>query len=315
MKKTLLAELQNGDNIVLSSLISAVENGVGNEIHAQLYPYSHEAIRIGITGPPGAGKSTLIDKLIGIIRSEQKSVGVISVDPTSPFSGGAILGDRVRMNQHTLDQDVFIRSMGSRGEMGGVARMTHQVADIIASSGKDIILIETIGVGQAEAEIIQNVDMTVVVLVPESGDDIQFMKAGPIEYGDLFVVNKADREGARRVAALLKDYISDVNKEYSFRPEIIMTVATEGHGIKELYKQCRNFIENLSTGGELQVRRRKQYFSRVRNNIRDELERRFWSKNMTDNLDQMISTEEQLTLSPSAAALRLIPLEYESSQS
>lgn len=307
MKKNLLAELQNENSITLSNIISTVENGEGAEIHSELYPHSHESIRIGITGPPGAGKSTLIDKLINEIRNEGKSVGVISVDPTSPFSGGAILGDRVRMNQHTLDTDVFIRSMGSRGELGGLARMTHQVADIIASSGKDIIIVETIGVGQAEAEIIQNVDMTVVVLVPESGDDVQFMKAGPVEYGDLFVVNKADREGARRVAAVLREYVTDAFEERSYTPEIVLTAAIEGEGVSELYKLCWEFIDFLRESGNLQIRRRQQYLSRVRNNVRDELVRRFWSEDIAGDLEELISNEEQFTISPLDAAHRLIP--------
>lgn len=307
MKKNLLAELQNENSITLSNIISTVENGEGAEIHSELYPHSHESIRIGITGPPGAGKSTLIDKLIKEIRDEGKSVGVISVDPTSPFSGGAILGDRVRMNQHALDTDVFIRSMGSRGELGGLARMTHQAADIIASSGKDIIIVETIGVGQAEAEIIQNVDMTVVVLVPESGDDVQFMKAGPVEYGDLFVVNKADREGARRVAAVLREYVTDAFEERSYTPEIVLTAAIEGEGVSELYKLCWEFIDYLRESGNLQIRRRQQYLSRVRNNVRDELVRRFWSEDMAGDLEELISSEEQFNISPLAAAYILIP--------
>jgi len=307
VKKNLLAELQNENSITLSNIISTVENGEGAEIHSKLYPHSHESIRIGITGPPGAGKSTLIDKLIKEIRNEGKSVGVISVDPTSPFSGGAILGDRVRMNQHALDTDVFIRSMGSRGELGGLARMTHQVADIIASSGKNIIIVETIGVGQAEAEIIQNVDMTVVVLVPESGDDVQFMKAGPVEYGDLFVVNKADREGARRVAAVLREYVTDAFEERSYTPKIVLTAAIEGEGVSELYKLCWEFIDYLRESGNLQIRRRQQYLSRVRNNVRDELVRRFWSEDMAGDLEELISSEEQFNISPLTAAYRLIP--------
>ena len=310
MKKNLIAELQDGNSNILSNLISAVENGLAAKQYSEIYPYSHDTVRIGITGPPGAGKSTLINQLITLIRNEDKNVGVISVDPTSPFSGGAILGDRVRMNQHALDPDVFIRSMGSRGEMGGLARMTHQVADIIASSGKDIILVETIGVGQAEAEIIQNVDMTVVVLVPESGDDIQFMKAGPVEYGDLFVINKADREGASRVATVLRDYVSDAFEGRSYTPEILLSTATEGDGIPEIYKQCWNFIDNLKKSGNLKRRRRNQYFSRVRNNIRDELERRFWTEDVTGDLEKLISDDDQRTHSPSDTARRLIPKEH-----
>ena len=309
MKKNLIAELQDGNSNTLSNLISSIENGHAPKQYSELYPYSHDAVRIGITGPPGAGKSTLINQLITFIRNEDKSVGVISVDPTSPFSGGAILGDRIRMNQHVLDPDVFIRSMGSRGEMGGLARMTHQVADIIASSGKDIILVETIGVGQAEAEIIQNVDMTVVVLVPESGDDIQFMKAGPVEYGDLFVVNKADREGAHRVAAVLRDYVTDAFEERSYTPEILLSTATEGEGTSEIYKQCLGFINYLKESGNLKLRRRNQYFSRVKNNVRDELERRFWTENVTGDIEELISDDDLRTYSPFETAQRLIPKE------
>ena len=309
MKKNLIAKLQDSNSNILSNLISAVENGQAGKEYNQLYPYSHDTVRVGITGPPGAGKSTLINQLITLIRDEDKSVGIISVDPTSPFSGGAILGDRVRMNQHALDPDVFIRSMGSRGEMGGLARMTHQVSDIIASSGKDIILVETIGVGQAEAEIIQNVDMTVVVLVPESGDDIQFMKAGPVEYGDLFVVNKADREGSSRVAAVLRDYVTDAFEGRSYTPEILLSTATEGEGTSEIYKQCLGFINYLRESGNLKLRRRNQYLSRVRNNVRDELERRFWTENVTGDIEELISDDDLRTCSPTETAQRLIPKE------
>jgi len=308
MTSELLNSLRQNDTRVLSGLISAVENGDDtiSETLNSLFPHSRDSLRIGITGPPGAGKSTLIDKLIVQIRAEDGTVGVVSVDPTSFFSGGALLGDRVRMNRHSLDPAVYVRSMGSRGHTGGLARLTHQVADVIASTGKDYIIVETVGVGQAETEIVLNVDIVVVVFVPESGDEIQIMKAGPMEVGDIFVINKADRAGADRISQLLQDYMSDSSGQREFVPQIILTEATEGKGIEQLWAQCRTLMAELQQSGTIRKRRNEQYLSRVRNAVHDELAARFWNSDRESVLMKQIDGMRERHLSPYEAADQLV---------
>jgi len=200
MDKSIIKGIRDNDHRTLSRIITQIidNRDIDNHFYKDIYPFTNTAVRIGITGPPGAGKSTLIDQLINIAIGDGKSVGVIAVDPTSPFTGGALLGDRVRMNKFFGNEDVFIRSMGSRGDLGGLAKRAQDVGDILAASRKDIIIFETVGVGQGEYDVIKAVDIAVVVLVPESGDEVQLMKAGLIEIADLFVINKSDRPGAHR---------------------------------------------------------------------------------------------------------------------
>ena len=180
---------------------SKIESGNDNDdkLFSKIYPYTHKTLKLGITGPPGAGKSTLTDQLIRLYLAEGKSVGVIAVDPSSPFSGGALLGDRVRMNNYLWNDNVFIRSMGTQGDLGGLNRKAQEAGDILAASGKDVLIYETVGVGQGEHDIAKAADLTIVLLVPESGDDVQLMKAGLIEIADIFVVNKADRNGSENL--------------------------------------------------------------------------------------------------------------------
>ncbi len=228
------------------------------------------AYLVGITGPPGAGKSTLVDRLITEIRKTGESVGIVAVDPTSPFTGGAILGDRVRMQTHAPDPGVFIRSMATRGHLGGLARATSEAALVLDAAGKDIIIIETVGVGQDEVDIVRTADVSIVVIVPGSGDEVQALKAGIMEIADIFVINKADREGADRTAASLEAMLAlETWDEGAWRPPILRTEATTGRGVHELLDTIGRFREH--TRGTQGDRRR----ARAEFRLRELLGRRF----------------------------------------
>jgi LAO/AO transport system kinase len=228
--------LRSGDPRALARAISIVENrqpGFLNLLKA-LFPHTGHARVLGLTGAPGAGKSTLVDHLAKHYRQESETVGIIAVDPTSPYTGGAILGDRIRMQDHHADPGIFIRSMATRGSLGGLARTTADVTTVLDASGRDRILIETVGVGQDEVDIVRLADITVVILVPGMGDDVQTIKAGIMEIADIFVINKSDRDGAERVEREIRAMQSlDIRKD-GWTPPIVKTVATEGTGTKEL---------------------------------------------------------------------------------
>jgi len=216
--------------------MTMIENGAFEARAAlkSLYAHTGSAYIIGITGPPGSGKSTLTDRLTEELRKRQKTVGIVAVDPTSPFTGGAILADRIRMQRHSLDADVFIRSMATRGHLGGLARATNDVVDVMDAAGKEVILIETVGVGQDEVEVVGTAHTCVVVSVPGLGDEIQAIKAGVLEIGDVFVVNKADREGANRTATELEMMLHMAPDTGGWLPKVYKTIATKGEGIAEL---------------------------------------------------------------------------------
>ena len=215
--------------------------------------------------------------MIDICLSNKKKIGVIAVDPTSPFTGGALLGDRVRMNKYIWDERVFIRSMGSRGERGGIANKTQDACDVLAASGKDIVIIETVGVGQGEYDVAKAADLTIVVLVPESGDEIQLMKAGIIEIADLFVINKSDRDGANRLASTLKNILHNFSDHGKNEPQVFNTIATTGTGIPELYLGLMSLVDEMEKSGKLDFRRKGRYRDRISDIISHKLENKFWT--------------------------------------
>ena len=234
--QSLIESLRSGDARTLARAISTVENrGPGwSDLLKAAFPHTGQARVIGLTGSPGAGKSTLVDQLARLYRQQDRTVGIIAVDPTSPYTGGAILGDRIRMQDHFADSGIYIRSMATRGSLGGLARTTADVASVLDASGRDVILIETVGVGQDEVEIVRLADITVVILVPGMGDDVQTIKAGIMEIADIFVINKSDREGAERVEREIRALQSLAVRHDGWTPPTVKTVASEGKGVQEL---------------------------------------------------------------------------------
>ncbi len=241
--QSLVDQVRAGDPRALARAISTVENrGPGwSGLLKALFPHSGHARILGLTGPPGAGKSTLVDQLARHYRKENKTVGIIAVDPTSPYTGGAILGDRIRMQDHFSDPGIYIRSMATRGSLGGLARTTADVATVLDASGRDLVMIETVGVGQDEVDIVRLADVTLVILVPGMGDDVQTIKAGIMEIADIFVINKSDYEGAERVEREIRALQSLAARSDNWTPPIVKTVASEGAGVTELAAAIRDY--------------------------------------------------------------------------
>jgi LAO/AO transport system kinase len=266
------AKVLQGDIRAISRAITAIENHSPQAEHLlkQLFPYTGNAYLTGITGAPGTGKSTLVDRLAAAHRRREESVGIVAVDPTSPYSGGAILGDRIRMQGHSVDEGIFIRSMATRGFLGGLARSTAEVALLLDAAGKRQILIETVGVGQDEVDIMGLADCVLVVLVPGFGDDIQNLKAGLMEIGDIFVLNKADRDGADCLEEQLHAMLSLVMPRDSWHPPIVRTVATENRGVSELAAEIDKFRKHFESSGE----RQKKHIEHWKNRLIEMLESR-----------------------------------------
>ncbi|MDY7033661.1 MAG: methylmalonyl Co-A mutase-associated GTPase MeaB [Thermodesulfobacteriota bacterium] len=256
----LIDKMLSGDKLALARLITKLENRSRNlhEIMRTVYPYTGNAYCLGVTGPPGAGKSTVVDELTCMMRGEGLTVGIVAVDPTSPFSGGALLGDRIRMQKHYLDDGVFIRSMATRGSFGGLTATAKCVIRLLDAFGMDVVIVETVGVGQTELDIIKAADTVLVTLVPEAGDSVQAMKAGLMEIADIFVVNKADRDGAKRMAHELKTMLSYGKKEPYWQIPVVQTQANTSTGIKELYGEITRHRKVLCETGQMSVRRQRQ---------------------------------------------------------
>ncbi len=264
----LVEDMLKGSFVSLSRLITLVEDGSSgaSDIMREIYPYSGEAYCVGITGPPGAGKSTLTGKLTGRIREKELSVGVIACDPSSPLSGGALLGDRIRLQNHFLDENVFIRSIPTRGKIGGLSRKVHAIARLLDAFGKNIILIETVGVGQTEVDIRDIADTTILVMTPIAGDYIQAMKAGVIEIADIFVVNKMDLGEAEVVAEDIESVLALRKKRGNWKPPVLLAQSTDDIGVEEILltvEKHRNFLDEKGLAEKRRARRRKQEFREI----------------------------------------------------
>ena len=302
----LVDDLRAGRVPALARAITLVENGaaLSGAILDEIHPYAGPAYRIGVTGPPGAGKSTLVGVLAQNFTERGRAVGIIAVDPSSPFTGGALLGDRIRMHEAAAHDDVFIRSMASRGALGGIAHTTQEVADVMDAAGKDPVIMETVGAGQAEVDVARAADTTLVVLSPESGDSIQAMKAGIMEIADVYVLNKADREGAGRLTIEIESMLDFRRSRSNWRPPVLKTVARDGKGIDELAQAIDAHRTHLLESGEFDEHRRARMLRRIGALVTQAIEARILSQG--ERVEAMVDEVMRGAQSPRQAAVRIL---------
>jgi LAO/AO transport system kinase len=291
--RELVDRVRAGELRALARAISIVEDRTPHALNLlkALFPYSGKAGLIGLTGSPGAGKSTLVDQIAREYRKQGKTIGIIAVDPTSPFSGGAILGDRIRMLSHYADPGIYIRSMATRGSLGGLASTTADVATVLDASGRDLVMIETVGVGQDEVDIVTLADVTVVILVPGMGDDVQTIKAGIMEIADIFVINKSDRDGAERVERETRAMQSLAVRQDNWTPPIVKTIASEGTGIPNVVESIEKYREYLKQGSLGRNRRIENWRKRLTEMLRDALFQRVVTDYLGNGQAERFATE------------------------
>jgi len=307
MINELIERMLKGDKRATARLITLVENDEekAREIVKKIYSNTGRAYIIGITGPPGSGKSTLVDKLIKKARDEGNIVGVIAIDPTSPFTGGALLGDRIRMQRHSTDPGVFIRSMATRGSLGGLAKATNDAIKILDAYGCDIIFVETVGVGQIEVDIVKTADTVVLVTVPGLGDDIQAIKAGLMEIADIFVVNKADKEGAEATMfelELMLDLEKDKWQKSGWRPPVVSTIAFTNKGVDELWGAINEHMEFLLNSGKIEEKRKFRVREEIKAIVSSKIARKIGEKMGEDDIAVLIEMIAKREIDPYSAA-------------
>jgi len=304
----LLARAREGDKRALARVLSAVENDEPRaaDILRELYPKTGRARIVGVTGPPGGGKSTLVNRLAGAYREQGERVAIVAVDPSSPFSGGALLGDRIRMQERALDEGLFIRSMASRGHAGGLARTTARVVNVLDAIGYSVVLVETVGVGQEEVDVVRVVDTVCLVTVPGLGDDIQAIKAGVLEIADILVVNKADRQGADETARDLAQMLTLGRLRTEWKPPIIRTVAATGDGLPELASAIAKHSAWAGESGERQRRRQDAARTEVEGLLRDALVRRLRDRVGEDRVARAVARVADRAIDPYAAVDELL---------